>query len=153
MENIRRTQGVTIPFPILADRDGAIARRYGMLSADEKNFATVRNVFIIDPEGIIRSILVYPYTNGRNIPEILRLLDALQLSSKENVVTPANWQPGEPVMVPAPQSHEELIKRGEDSALRCVDWYLCFKQDTSTKPNKRPVNIDDLRLPPGPMDV
>lgn len=154
VENIRRTQGVTIPFPILADRDGTIARRYGMLSADEKNFSTVRNVYIIDPDGIIRAMLIYPYTNGRNIAEIIRLLDALQLSSKEHVVTPANWKPGEPVMVPPPQSYEELMKRSDDDSLRCVDWYLCYKQPDSPKPkNKMAVNIDDLRLPPGPMDV
>lgn len=153
VENIRRTQGVTIPFPILEDRDGSIAKRYGMLSADEKNFATVRNVFIIDPEGFIRAILVYPYTNGRYIPEILRLLEALQISSKENVVTPANWKPGDPVLVPPPQTYEELLKRSDDKALKCVDWYLCYKQDISKPKNKMPIIIDDLRLPPGPMDV
>ncbi len=154
VENIRRTQGVTIPFPILADRDGAIAKRYGMFSADEKNYSTVRNVFIIDPEGAIRAMLIYPYTNGRYIPEILRLLDALQISMKEGVVTPANWKPGEPVLVPPPQSYEELMKRSEDQTLSCIEWYLCFKKDTPTKSKtKMTINVDDLRLPPGPMDV
>lgn len=153
VENIRRTQGVTIPFPILADRDGSVAKRYGMLSADEKNFSTVRNVYIIDPEGIIRAILVYPYTNGRSIPEIMRLLDALQLSSKEGVVTPANWMPGDPVLVPPPQTYEQLMKRSDDPALQCVDWYLCYKQNTAKPRNIVSVNPDDLRLPPGPMDV
>lgn len=154
MENIRRTQGVTIPFPILADRDGSVARRYGMFSIDEKNFMTVRNVYIIDPEGIIRAILIYPFTNGRNIPEILRLLDALQLSTKENVGTPANWRPGEPVVMPVPQSYEELTKRGEDADLRCVDWYLCYKKESVQKSKPRmAINVDDLRLPPGPMEV
>ena len=155
VESIRRTQGVTVPFPILADRDGTIAKRYGMFSADEMNFSTVRNVYIIDPEGIIRAILIYPFANGRYIPEILRLLDALQLSSREGVVTPANWQPGDPVMVPPPQTYDELMKRNDDASLRCVDWYLCYKEDNqSQKPKKRfAVNIDDLRLPPGPMDI
>ncbi len=154
VENIRRTQGVIIPFPILADRDGAIAKRYGMFSADEKNYSTVRNVFIIDPEGTIRAMLIYPYTNGRYIPEILRLLDALQISMKEGVVTPANWKPGEPVLVPPPQSYEELMKRSEDQTLSCIEWYLCFKKDTPTKSKtKMTINVDDLRLPPGPMDV
>ena len=154
VENIRRTQGVTIPFPILADRDGAIAKRYGMFSADEKNYSTVRNVFIIDPEGIIRAMFIYPYTNGRYIPEILRLLDALQISMKEGVVTPANWKPGEPVLVPPPQSFEELMKRSEDQTLSCIEWYLCYKKDTSTKSKtKMTINVDDLRLPPGPMDI
>lgn len=154
VENIRRNLGVTIPFPILADRDGSIAKRYGMFSADPSNFATVRNVFIIDPSGIIRAILIYPYTNGRNTHEILRLIDALQISDKENVVTPANWQPGDPVLIPPPQTYEELLKRADDTALRCETWYLCYKEDTSVKPKPRTfINVDDLRLPPGPMDV
>lgn len=153
VENIRRTQGVTIPFPILADRDGTIAKRYGMLSADEKNFSTVRNVYIIDPDGVIRAMLIYPYTNGRNIPEIIRLLDALQMSTKEGVVTPANWKPGDPALVPLPQSYEELMKRNDDQALNCIDWYLCYKKDTQKPKPKMLINIDELRLPPGPMDV
>ncbi len=154
VENIRRTQGVTIPFPVLADRDGSIAKMYGMLSYDEKNFATVRNVYIIDPKGIIRAILQYPYTNGRNIPEILRLLDALQISSAEGVVTPANWEPGDPVVVPPPDNYDDLLKRKDDTSLTCVDWYLCYKNNDKNKPKtKIPINIDELRLPPGPMDV
>ncbi len=152
VENIRRTQGVTVPFPILADRDGSIARRYGMFSADEKNFSTVRNVFIIDPNGVIRVILAYPYTNGRYIPEILRILDALQITDKEKVVTPANWFPGDPVLVPPPQTFDDLMKRREDPALRCVDWYLCYKDNQQHKP-KFLMNTDELKLPPGPMDV
>ena len=146
VENIRRTQGVTIPFPILADRDGSVAKRYGMLSFDESNFATVRNVFIIDPEGIIRAILTYPATNGRFIPEILRLLDALQISLKEGVVTPANWIPGDPVLIPPPQTYEELLKRKEDAGLRCIEWYLCYKKGEN-EPNMG-IGI----LPPGPLD-
>ncbi|HBI74082.1 MAG TPA: peroxiredoxin [Lachnospiraceae bacterium] len=155
IENIRRTQSVTIPFPILADRDGAIAKRYGMLAADEKNFATVRNVYIIDPDSVIRAMLIYPATNGRYIPEILRLLDALQMSTKEGVVTPANWKPGDPVLIPPPQNFDDLMKRSEDQGLNCIEWYLCYKKE-APKPKPKPrmtINIDDLRLPPGPMDV
>lgn len=152
VENIRRTHGITVPFPILADRDGSIARMYGMFSADGKNFSTVRNVFIIDPEGVIRVILAYPYTNGRNIPEILRILDALQVSDKDGVVTPANWVPGEPVLIPPPQKYADLLKRMEDPSLRCMDWYLCYKDNQKPKP-KFTINVDELKLPPGPMDV
>ena len=74
--------GITIPFPIIADRNGTIARRYGMISTDISNTQTVRNVYIIDPDGIIRLILIYPMNVGRCIPEILRSLEALQISDK-----------------------------------------------------------------------
>lgn len=84
--------GVQVPFPIIADRTGEIARLYGMMAPDVSRQETVRNVFFIDPEQTIRAILVYPLTNGRSIPEILRLLTALQTTDREHVVTPANWQ-------------------------------------------------------------
>ena len=72
--------GIIIPFPIIADKNGFVARKYGMISSDISNTETVRNVFIIDPEGIIRLILIYPMNIGRCIPEILRALEALQIS-------------------------------------------------------------------------
>lgn len=127
---IYETSGVTIPFPIIADRIGDIARRYGMVSENVSNTETVRNVFIIDPEQKIRAILIYPLTNGRNIPEILRLLIALQTSDKYNVVTPANWEPGEAVLVPAAKDYENLVKRENDASslnLDCKDWFWCYK--------------------------
>lgn len=153
IENIRKKFDISIPFPIIADRDGTIARRYGMLSHDESNFTTVRNVFIIDPNGTIRAILKYPYTNGRNIAEIIRLLDALQVTDRDGVVTPANWKPGDPVIMPPPASYDDLLKRNMESSLDCTDWYLCYKKDVPKPKPKFSINIDDLRLPPGPMDI
>ncbi|MFA5364986.1 MAG: peroxiredoxin, partial [Candidatus Bathyarchaeia archaeon] len=88
---------------------------------------TVRCVFFIDPEGKLRTILYYPLTTGRNMKEILRIIDALQTTDKYKVATPANWQPGNPVVVPAPsttEAAEERTKEGYD----CKDWYLCFKK-------------------------
>lgn len=82
------TTGVQIPFPVVADRMGDIARMYGMIAPDASKQETVRNVFIIDPDQKIRAILVYPLTNGRSIPEILRLVTALQTSDQYHVVTP-----------------------------------------------------------------
>lgn len=76
--------GIRIPFPIIADRNGNIARKYGMISSNISNTQTVRNIYIIDPEGIIRLILIYPMNIGRCIPEILRALEALQVSNKCN---------------------------------------------------------------------
>ncbi|WP_026894913.1 peroxiredoxin [Clostridiisalibacter paucivorans] len=126
--NIYRNTGIEIPFPIVADRDGSISRLYGMISPDVSDKETVRNVFIIDEKQIIRAILIYPLTNGRNISEILRLVDALQISDKDKVATPANWMPGQRVVVPPPKTYKELKKRINcPGDLQCIDWYLCFK--------------------------
>lgn len=125
------TTGVEIPFPVVADRTGEIARLYGMIAPDASKQETVRNVFIIDPDQKIRAILVYPLTNGRNISEILRLLTALQTTDKYHVVTPANWQPGQPVLVPPPKTYKGLISRAENpqsESLTCQDWFLCGKE-------------------------
>lgn len=125
------TTGVEIPFPVIADRTGEIARLYGMIAPDASKQETVRNVFLIDPQQKIRAILIYPLTNGRSIPEILRLLTALQTTDKYKVVTPANWQPGQPVLVPPPQTYEGLLSRQNDpkaQGLTCKDWFLCGKE-------------------------
>ena len=123
--------GVQGPFPIIADRTGEIARLYGMMAPDVSRQETVRNVFFIDPEQTIRAILVYPLTNGRSIPEILRLLTALQTTDREHVVTPANWQPGQPALVPPPRTYDELLSRQNNPQaqhLECEDWFLCSRQ-------------------------
>lgn len=127
--NIYKMTGMHIPFPVVADRDMSIAKMYGMMPAAQNAAQTVRNVFIIDPEQNIRAILQYPMTNGRNIPEILRLLDALQTTDSDNVVTPANWMPGQPVIVPYPKTYAELLERVKNPVgYNCMDWYLCFKK-------------------------
>jgi len=129
--NIYKMTGIQIPFPVVADRNMAIAKMYGMLPGDQNIPQTVRSVFIIDPEQKIRAILQYPMTNGRNIPEILRLLDALQISDSDNVVTPANWMPGQPVIVPYPKTYDELLERVKNPmGYNCMDWYLCFKNSS-----------------------
>ncbi|MFZ5989538.1 MAG: peroxiredoxin [Bacillota bacterium] len=127
--NIYKNTGITIPFPVIADRDGSIARLYGMISEDVSATETIRSVFIIDDKQAIRAILSYPLTNGRNIPEILRLVDALQTSDREKVATPANWCPGQPAVVPPPGTYKELVERVKcPKGLQCMDWYLCYKQ-------------------------
>lgn len=125
------TTGIQIPFPVIADRMGDVARLYGMLAPDASKQETVRNVFFIDPDQIIRAILIYPLTNGRSIPEILRLLTALQTTDSDHVVTPANWQPGQPALVPPPKTYDELIARQNNPTaqnLNCEDWFWCYKQ-------------------------
>lgn len=130
--NIFQLTGVEIPFPIIEDRDMSIARLYGMISEPMSNTSTIRSVFIIDDKQILRTILYYPLTTGRNIPEILRIIEALQTSDKNNVVTPANWFPGMPVILPYPKTYKELKNRIKncDKNCSCLDWYLCFVPDS-----------------------
>ena len=106
-----------------------VAKLYGMISEPMSNTSTVRSVFIID-DNQVRTILYYPLTTGRNIPEILRIIEALQTSDRDNTVTPANWFPGMPVILPYPQTYRELKKRVQncDKNYSCMDWYLFYKQ-------------------------
>lgn len=129
--NIFSITGVEIPFPIIEDRDMTIAKLYGMISEPMSNTSTIRSVFIIDDKQILRTILYYPLTTGRNIPEILRIIEALQTSDRDNVVTPANWFPGMPVILPYPKTYKELKNRIKncDKNCTCLDWYLCFVPD------------------------
>lgn len=121
--------GIRVPFPIIADRNGQIARKYGMISNDISTTETVRNVFIIDDKGVIRLILVYPMNIGRCIPEIIRIIEALQTANENKAATPANWVPCEPVIIPAPRTFEELIARNEQiqKERNGMNWYLSFK--------------------------
>lgn len=121
--------GITVPFPIIADRSGQIARKYGMIATDISNTETVRNVFIIDDKGKVRTILVYPMNVGRWIPEILRIVKALQVSDFNKASTPANWTPCNPVIMPAPRTFDGLMKRNEEvkNNKNGMSWYLSFK--------------------------
>lgn len=131
VENIYRNTGVEIPFPIIDDREMRVAKLYGMISPLITTASTVRAVFFIDPNQIIRLILYYPSGIGRNIYEILRCVDALQTLDAHNVLMPANWMPGSPVIVPPPNTYQGLKEREASEAEEgycCMDWYLCFKQ-------------------------
>lgn len=122
--------GIVVPFPVIADRSGEIARQYGMISNTVNTTATVRNVYIIDDKGIIRTILIYPMNVGRCIPEILRVIKALQTADCNEAATPANWIPDEPVIVSAPGTFEELKQRKEEieREKNGMSWYLSFKE-------------------------
>ena len=127
VRNVEEKTGVKIPFPIIADLNKELSLAYGMIHPGESKTETVRCVFIIDDKQIIRTILYYPLTTGRNMDEILRIIDALQTTDKNGVATPANWKPGDKVVVPAPKTQEmaeERLKEGYE----CVDWYLCKKK-------------------------
>jgi peroxiredoxin 2/4 len=125
--NCEEKIGVKIPFPIIADLNKDVAKKYGMIHPDQSKTETVRCVFIIDPESKIRAMLYYPLTTGRNMQEIIRLVDALQTADKYKVATPANWVPGEPVVVPAPTTTEQAEERLKEG-YECKDWYLCKKK-------------------------
>mgnify|MGYP004700871345 CR=1 FL=1 len=122
--------GIQISFPIIADRSGEIARKYGMIASDISNVETVRNVFIIDDNGIVRTILIYPMTIGRFIPEILRIVQALQISDCTQGSTAANWIPNQPVIVPPPKTFCELQERQQqiEKNKNGINWYLSFKE-------------------------
>ena len=121
--------GVRVPFPIIADRNGEISRKYGMIANDISTTETVRNVFIIDDKGVVRVILVYPLNIGRFIPEIIRIVNALQIADCNNASTPANWMPNEPVIIPSPKTFSELEERNKEiqKERNGMSWYLSFK--------------------------
>jgi peroxiredoxin (alkyl hydroperoxide reductase subunit C) len=127
VRNVQEKMGVKIPFPIIADLDMKIAKKYGMIHPGSSSTATIRTVFFIDDKGITRAMIYYPLSNGRYIPEIVRLVKALQTTDKFGVSTPANWQPGDKVVVPPPKTAAEMEKRITEG-YECKDWYLCFKR-------------------------
>ena len=122
--------GIQISFPIIADRNGEIARKYGMIASDISNTETVRNVFIIDDKGIIRTILIDPMNVGRFIPEILRIVKALQVADCSQSSTGANWIPNQPVILPPPKTFCELQNRQQEiiKNRNGINWYLSFKE-------------------------
>ncbi len=124
-------KGVEVRFPVISDLTMEVSRKYGMLQPSASTTQAVRAVFLIDPEGIVRAILYYPLSNGRNVEEIKRLLIAMQRSDAHKVATPANWQPGDEVIIPPPGScgaaRERVERAGE--GYRCLDWFLCLRGD------------------------
>jgi peroxiredoxin 2/4 len=112
IEAIRARFGVRIPFPVIEDPSMEIARAYGMLDLTANSSATVRTVHVIDPDGIIRAITWYPMSVGRSVAELLRLLAALQKVSREDVLTPEGWMPGDDVVSPAVQTEGDVTALG-----------------------------------------
>ena len=126
---------VDVKFPVISDLTMEVAKKYGMLQPSASNTQAVRAVFIIDPEAKVRAMLYYPLSNGRNMEEIKRILLAMQTSDKYDVATPANWQPGEDVIVPTPGSCGAAKDRVEGAGddYYCLEWFLCFKKDPGAK--------------------
>ena len=124
---VKEKMGIQIPFPIIADLTMAVSNKYGMIHKGQSSTAAIRAVFFIDDKGIMRAMLYYPLSNGRYMPEIIRLIKAFQTTDKYHVATPANWQPGDKVVVPAPKTAAEMEKRPTEG-YECKDWYLCYKK-------------------------
>ncbi len=121
--DIEETQGTALNYPLIGDWDFNVSKLYGMLPTEVSGEATdrtaadnqtVRNVFVIGPDKKIKLILVYPMTTGRNFDEVLRVIDSLQLTAKHKVATPANWQPGDDVIIAGSVSDEEAHERYPD---------------------------------------
>jgi len=128
VNNVRENTGVYFDFPIIADLDMKVSKRYGMLQPNESETAAVRAVFFIDPSKKVRLIMYYPLNVGRNMDEILRALEALQTSDKHGVAMPLDWKKGDKVIVPPPKTLEEMNARLADETLEKVDFYLAKKQ-------------------------
>jgi peroxiredoxin (alkyl hydroperoxide reductase subunit C) len=128
-EWIKDNLDVQIPFPIIADNNGKVAEAFGMVHPG-KGTNTVRAVFLIDPEGIIRLVLYYPQEIGRNMDEIVRALRAIQISDKNKVALPANWPDneliGDRVIIPPATDVETAAKRKDE--YEGYDWWFCHKE-------------------------
>lgn len=123
-------KGIEVTFPVISDLTMNVAKAFGMLQPTASATQAVRAVFIIDPDAVVRAILYYPLSNGRNMEEIKRMLIAMQLSDRHKVATPANWQPGDEVIVPPPGSCGTAKDRVEKPATdtRVLDWFMVLKK-------------------------
>ncbi len=111
IRDIEETQKTVVGFPIIADADKKVATLYDMIHPEQSATATVRSLFVIDPQKKVRLMIAYPMSTGRNFDEVLRVIDALQLSDKHNVATPGNWCDGDDVIIPLSVQDPEVIKQ------------------------------------------
>ena len=128
-------KNIEVKFPLIEDIKMEVANKYGMIQPGQSSTQAVRAVFIIDPNGIIRTILYYPLSTGRNFKELKRIIMALQKADKDNVATPADWQPGDDVIVPTAGSCGTAKERMENQTddTYCLDWFMCFKKEKENK--------------------
>jgi len=124
-------KNVEVKFPLIEDIRMEVANKYGMIQPGQSNTQAVRAVFVIDPQGKIRTMLYYPLSTGRNFDEIKRIIQALQKADADKVATPADWRPGDDVIIPTPGScgtaKERMEYKGDDQY--CLDWFMCFKRE------------------------
>jgi peroxiredoxin (alkyl hydroperoxide reductase subunit C) len=128
--SLEKSHGVKITFPVIADLDTKVARSYGMIHSGASDMATVRAVFVIDPKKMIRALVYYPMTCGRNVDEILRIVDALQTVDRvPNTATPEGWRPGDKIILPPPKTVADAEARVAEHAANpdAKDWYFVKK--------------------------
>ena len=124
-------KNIEITFPLIEDIRMDVSRKYGMVQPGQSNTQAVRAVFVVDPNGKIRTILYYPLSLGRNFDEIKRIVQGLQKADKDKCATPADWRPGDDVIVPTAGSCGAARERMEsdDKDMYCLDWFLCFRRE------------------------
>ncbi|HEX6811928.1 MAG TPA: peroxiredoxin [Planctomycetota bacterium] len=127
VENLATIMETRLPYPLIADSDRKVAELYGMIHPGESATVTVRALFYIDPKHNIRAIIYYPLNVGRNVDEILRVLDALQTADGNSVACPVNWKKGDKVIVPPPKSYKEVEARKALQGVERLDFYLIKK--------------------------
>ena len=123
-ENLKSILDVEIPYPLIADLSMEVASKYGMLHPGASSTATVRAVFVIDAKRTIRALVYYPMNVGRNVDEVLRLVEALQTADAHACATPVNWRKGEKVIVPPPKTVNEVKERSTHKEYERYDFYL-----------------------------
>lgn len=120
---------IEVKFPLIEDITMEVAKKYGMIQPGESNTKAVRAVFFVDPEGIIRAMIYYPLSLGRNFDELYRVVVALQAADKFGVAMPADWRPGDDVIVPPAGSCGVAKERMENKdGMKCYDWFFCTRQ-------------------------
>ena len=124
-------KNINVTFPLIEDIKMEVASKYGMIQPSSSTTQAVRAVFVIDPNGIIRTILYYPLSTGRNFDEIKRIIQALQKADSDNCATPADWRPGDDVIIPTAGSCGVAKERVEskDPNQYCLDWFMCFRRE------------------------
>jgi peroxiredoxin 2/4 len=132
-------KNVEVKFPVIADVQMEVAKKYGMVQWRASKIHAVRATIIINPESKIGAITYYPVHNGRSLKEIKRLVTAMQKTDAEEVSTPVDWQPGEDVAVKVPRSMEEVRERleGTEEGVHCLDWFICLKKESKNDPQTK----------------
>jgi len=123
-ENLKKIFDTDIPFPMVADANMSVAQLFGMVHPGASSTVTVRSVFVIDPKRVVRALIYYPLNVGRQVDEVVRLVDALQTTDKFSVATPVNWKPGDKVVVPPPKTVKDVAERASHKEYERLDFYL-----------------------------